>query len=385
LKTLLSSTRPDATRAGSTVLGVVAAFTLLAVPACGGDDDSEAEATAGRLAAVLIRPGEPPDYNPPRFQLVTLDEDGSGEQVVLSATTRGDTPLLRLSNPSWSPDARWIYFTGVVAERDTSRLTYYVSDVFAIRPDGSALRRLTDTGDAAAPVASPDGETLLFARSEHPGRLPFTSGLWLMAADGANQRRLVDATEGVVDVPGGWSPDGETIAFTRCRWRPPRPDGSVPNACTVQSVSRTGSELTQLAERAREPVYSPDGNRIAFVSDVDENGLHATGSDENAFANELYVMDSEGGDPERLTETSELDEGSPTWSPDGERIAYSREGPARFTEQLMIVASDGGCAARIAGNAAVSDVRRTRDYTQPAWRPRPVTSGHPELECEDEG
>jgi Tol biopolymer transport system component len=121
------------------------------------------------------------------------------------------------------------------------------------------------------------------------------------------------------------------------------------------------------------------------VTDRDENGLHATGSDENAFANELYVMDSDGGDAKRLTDTEELDEGSPSWSPDGERIAYEREGPARFIKQLMVVASQGGCAARIAGNAAVSDVRRVRDYGQPVWRPGTNTGAHPEFECEEDG
>ena len=380
-----SSTDPDATRARPALLRIFAAFAVAsALPACAGGEDEQSPETPAQLAALLIRPGPPPDFNPPQFHLLTLSEDGSGERIVFRAPSSVDTPLLRISDPSWSPDARWIYFTGVVEERRTPRLTYHLTDVFAIRPDGSGFRRLTESGDASTPVPSPDGETLLFTRSEHPERLPFTSGLWLMAADGTGQRRLLEVSEGAFDHPGSWSPDGEAIVFTRCRWGLPRPDGTVPNACSAQAVSRTGSELTELAERARTPVYSPDGERIAFVTDVDENGLHATGSDENAFANELYVMDSDGGDRERLTETGELDEGSPSWSPDGERIAYSREGPARFTEQLMIVAADGACPARIAGNAAVFDARRSRDYTQPAWRPRPVTAGHPQLECEED-
>jgi Tol biopolymer transport system component len=386
LKTLGSSTEPDATRARRTLPRVFAALAVAAaLPACAGDEDQQSPETAARLAVVRVRPGNPPSFNPPRFHLLTLNEDGSGERVVLRTPTTAGTTLQRLSDPSWSPDARWMYFTGVVEERETERLTYHLADVFAVRPDGTGLRRLTKTGDAGRPVPSPDGETLLFMRSEHPARLPFTSGLWLMAADGTRQRRLLEVTEGVLDLPGSWSPDGETIVFTRCRWVMPRPDGSVPNTCTVQTVSRTGSDVSELAARARAPVYSPDGERIAFVTDRDEHGLHATGSDENAFANELYAMDSDGGDAQRLTETDELDEGSPSWSPDGERIAYEREGPARFTKQLMIVASEGGCAARIAGDAAISDVRRVRDYGQPAWRPGTNTGAHPELDCEENG
>jgi Tol biopolymer transport system component len=386
LKTLGSSTEADATRARRTPLRVFAALAVAAaLPACAGDEDEQSPETAARLAAVRVRPGNPPTFNPPRFHLLTLNEDGSGERVVLRTPATAGTTLLRLSDPSWSPDARWIYFTGVVEERETERLTYHLTDVFAVRPDGSGLRRLTKTGDAGRPVPSPDGETLLFMRSEHPARLPFTSGLWLMAADGTRQRRLLEVSEGRLDLPGSWSPDGETIVFTRCRWVLPRTDGSVPNTCTVQTVSRAGSDVRELAARAREPVYSADGERIAFVTDRDEHGLHATGSDENAFANELYVMDSDGGDEQRLTETDELDEGSPSWSADGERIAYEREGPARFTKQLMIVASEGGCAARIAGDAAISDVRRVRDYGQPVWRPGTNTGAHRDLECEEDG
>jgi dipeptidyl aminopeptidase/acylaminoacyl peptidase len=386
LKILGSSTESDATRGRRILLRVVAALAVAAaLPACAGDEDEQSPETAARLAAVRAHPGNPPSFNPPRFHLLTLKEDGSDERVVLRTPMTGGTTLLRLSDASWSPDARWIYFTGVVEERETERLSYDLTDVFAVRPDGSGLRRLTATGDAGRPVPSPDGETLLFMRSEHPARLPFTSGLWLMAADGTRQRRLLEARDGRLDLPGSWSPDGETIVFTRCDWVLPRPDGLVPNTCTVQKVTRTGSDVTQLAERATEPVYSPDGERIAFVTDRDENGLHATGSDENAFANELYVMDSDGGDAQRLTETDELDEGSPSWSADGERVAYEREGPARFTKQLMIVPSEGGCAARIAGDAAISDVRRGRDYSQPVWRPGTNAGTHPELECEEDG
>lgn len=143
--------------------------------------------------------------------------------------------------------------------------------------------------------------------------------------------------------------------------------------------------MTPLAERAREPVYSPDGDRIAFVTDRDENGTHALGSDEDGFANELYVIDADGGNPERLTNTKDLDESVASWSADGERIVFAREGPARFIEQLMIMDAGGGCAARIAGDATVFDARRSRDYGQPAWRPGAAASAHPELECEEDG
>jgi Tol biopolymer transport system component len=366
--------------------------------ACAGDDEPHpiVEASAppqetARLVAVRVRPGPPPYFNPPRFDLLTMNEDGSEQRVVVRSPISGEIRLLRVSAPAWSPDAEWIYFTGVVGERDTDRFTYFLSDIFAVRPDGSGLRRLTETGwggafarpavSQGAVVPSPDGQTLLFARNEHPDELPFTTGLWLVNADGGEARRLLGARDGWLDLPGSWSPDGRTIVFTRCRYVPPGPEGLTPNTCTVQRVSRTGADLTELARRASAPAYAPDGERIAFLSDRDEYGIHRTGSDESDFANELYVMDADGGDPRRLTETEGLDEGTPSWSPDGERIAYGREGPASFAHQLMIVNADGTCATRIAGDASVSDVHRARDYEQPVWRPGRVTGPRPALEC----
>ena len=99
------------------------------------------------------------------------------------------------------------------------------------------------------------------------------------------------------------------------------------------------------------------------------------------FANELYVMGADGGNPKRLTVTKGLDEESPSWSPDGGRIAYAREGPASFVRQLMVIGADGRCPTRVAGDGAVSDVEKTVSYAQPAWRPGRITGSRPELDC----
>jgi len=284
--------------------------------------------------------------NPPRFALVTAADDGSKQRVLVEAPA-GE--LQRLRSPTWSPDAKQVYFIGVLAEREGDRFVYYESDAYAVSPEGGEPRRITTSRDVEAAVPSPDGRTLLVARIEHPGRRPFTSGLWLLDADGGNERRLLDAEGGKLDRPGSWSPDG--------------------------------SGLRQVAERSSEPAFSPDGRSIAFVSDRDEHGSLRAGEDEDVFANELYVTRADGGNLRRLTRTESLAEAGPAWSPDGTRLAFAREGPAAFQRELMVVKADGGCPTRLIGDAS-DHSGKTPSFESPAWRPGRLTGDLAPLACD---
>jgi Tol biopolymer transport system component len=343
----------------------------------GGDDRRSAPQEAASIVATRLRPG-----NPPRFALVTLSDDGSRLRVLVKAPRRSIERLGPLGSPAWSPDAERVYFVGVLRERVGDRFAYYESDVFVVDANGGEPRRITTSRDVHAVVPSPDGKTLLVARGEHPRRLPFTFGLWLLDADGGNARRLVDAEEGRWELPGSWSPDGRTIAFTRCSFKLPDKQGFIENSCGVYTISPDGSGLRELAERSSQPAFSPDGRRIAFVSDRDGHGDVARGEDENSFANELYLMDVAGRNQRRLTETEKLDEQTPAWSPDGTRIAFAREGPARFVDQLMVVNDDGTCPTLLIGNAGERTARTILSFSSPAWRPGRLTSELAPLDCD---
>jgi TolB protein len=92
-----------------------------------------------------------------------------------------------------------------------------------------------------------------------------------------------------------------------------------------------------------EPTWSPDGNTIAFAS-------------KRSGTFQLYAMSSDGSGTRRLTSTKEED-GQPTWSPDGGRIAFARGAPSR----LFVMNADGGGARRVTDEEV--------EEGEPAWSP----------------
>jgi Tol biopolymer transport system component len=349
------------------------AAAILAV-GCGahGEQDAGGQRSAPPQRASTIAALKLQFGNPPRFEVVTFTDNGSEVRSLVQVPENG---VERLSGPVWSPDAKTIYLVGVGAERHGKTFVYYESDLYSLPAGGGDLRRLTTSRDIGAVAASPDGRQLVVARQDFThGYFDVTSRLWLMSSDGEAAHPVLDSEKGRLDLPGSWSPDGKTIAFTRCRVQAPDSRGRRANTCSLYVVSPDGSGLRRLTTRSSGAAFSPDGKHIAFVSDRDENGIHRTGEDEEDFANELYVMDADGSNPRRLTKTRELDESRPAWSPDGKWVAYAREGPATFVQQVMVTKSDGSCSRVLAGDARHS-TEPLLSYESPAWRPGRVIGG----------
>jgi Tol biopolymer transport system component len=293
--------------------------------------------------------------NPPRRDVIVVDAEGERELSAVAGVAGFG------SRPSWSPDGSQLAFVRVTGDAPDGEQT----DVFVALADGTRPQRVTVSGRAFAPVWSPDGRTIVFAEREPGARFPPTIALWSIALGGDTPRRLTEAEPRRVDVPSSFSPDGTRLAFTRGTFTGLGPGGRVENANAVYLLDVRTLELRKLTDRAADPGFSPDGERLAFVSDRDENGELSYG-DAAFYANELYVMAADGGDARRLTRTRDLNERSPSWSADGRLIAYHRgrvTGNAEGTS-VLVVRPDGSCVRPVAFDPGLGVW-----YRDPVWRP----------------
>lgn len=239
--------------------------------------------------------------------LYVLDPEGGGHSLLLEGPAGG------VMAPAWSADGTLVAFAMNVAPGDDPDTVDTNMEIFVVRSDGTGLRRLTDhPGLDTNPAWSPDGSRIAFTRwpdgaaSEGGSRV----AIWAVNADGSNLERLT-LGPGLAD-HADWSPNGEEIAFSKyvkskdayaiftmeARAEDVRRFHVVTNA--PRGVSNTS------------PAWSPDGSRIAFIRDGDQN---------RSGDSELYVVDSGGAHLRRVT-TGGGSYYDPTWAPDGRGLAF---------------------------------------------------------------
>lgn len=233
--------------------------------------------------------------------------DGQSTQVIDSGNA---------SMPDWSFDGRQFVFV---------RTGDGYSDLWVANADGSNQRQLTfDKPDiqvgteayvcyaawALDPVWSPVDDTIAFVSdrgSSCPQARP--NYLWLMPGLGVTPQQVYASTLNGDNVEHpSFSPDGSEIVFAQRvtgdnmlqRWT---------QLWIVELATGRLIPLVQGEQAAYAPVWSPDGEWIAFIQ-------------RDGTANDLWIVPATGGEPVRLTNLGDVT--APAWSPDGTAIAFLR-------------------------------------------------------------
>jgi dipeptidyl aminopeptidase/acylaminoacyl peptidase len=175
----------------------------------------------------------------------------------LWAVNTADGKLRRLTDcqscadlyPDWGPNGQLIVF---------SRMAQGGASLYTVRPDGSQLTKITNSTAAANPQWSPDGRQIAFDDSNR---------LFIVDADGSDQKLLLDGMAGSGPGVPSWSPDGTKLAYF---YTPGSPGNFT---AEVWTMNTDGSEKRRLYHSAccvgswAAPIWSPDGTKIAFAAD----------------------------------------------------------------------------------------------------------------------
>ena len=285
-----------------------------------------------------------------------------------------------LSDPRMSPNGKLVAYVVTRVDRAQNRRD---SSIWLVATDGTRApwQFTTSPQSASSPRWSPDGQSLAFLSTRpaaEPAATPAAGGateqpraqIYVLSMNGGEARRVTTLKNGVSNFQ--WSPNGNRLVVVS---RSGPSDGRAESKersdvrhykntsykfndtgwfddrrthLWVTDVKSSGStNAKQITEgndwNDSDPQWSPDGSRIAFVS-------NRTGKEYEENRNtDIWVISAEGGPLTKISDHYEADN-SPRWSPDGKTIAFTGVVHERDHAKIWLAPATGGAQSLLAVN-----------------------------------
>ena len=275
------------------------------------------------------------------------------------------------SDPRVSPDGSQVVYVVSRVDRAQNRR---VPAIWVARTDGTVTPRVLvdEAWNASAPRWSADGKMIAFTSARSPDdtgtvaarrQAGVRAQLWLVSANGGAPKRVSNVKNGVSSCSP--SPKGD-LAVCLSRTGPSDSWPAGKERSDVRHYTQSGymfndsgwfddrrshlwiidlatGAARQITEgdawNDTDPQWSPDGTRIAFVSD--RSGHEFDDAGRNA---DVWVVGSSGGAPTKISTNPGADN-SPRWSPDGKSIAFVSAAKEDDPPSIMVAPAIGGGAA----------------------------------------
>jgi dipeptidyl aminopeptidase/acylaminoacyl peptidase len=305
--------------------GKTIAFTrngqIVMMPADGGWPVPVTSTTGGKSGVVWSPDGRELAFVSQGSIWVVSAAGGNPRRLTNAPAGAGDPRQATDRAPVWSPKGRWILFQS--GRRGTNSL-------MVVSQDGNATSFLTSPKEEAGDGKwSPDGEQIVYVertKEYFSGKLKI---LHFDAHAGQATGEPEDLYTAPVDRGGGWSirgaewsPDGKELVtvLQNSGWD---------HIYLIPVKGGAPKQITDGAFEDDDPIFSPDGKSIAFIS---SRGL--------LESRNVWVMPAQGGDPHLLAKFEVPGIGTgPEWTPDSKRIFFHHQSPLETGDLLVADAS----------------------------------------------